>query len=610
MDKNSPFDLEKINSLEYKYEGYETSSHHIEMRDGVFIAADVLVPKGLPDGEKITTVLHLTRYWRAKAYNPPFNLLMKEPFDPQIARELTAHGYAFILMDVRGTGASSGTRPYPISKEEILDGNEIMDWIIAQEWSDGNVVLYGNSYSAMIAECVVSLNHPALKAVICKHDPWDIYDHAAFPGGCFNNKFLGYWSELGKGLDTTKGVALKAFLPVYLLNGILGPLAVKGVKPVEPVNCKVSLEEVAKIHEGNNYPHDYMGVAEFKDDPITADGTSFNDISIFSYKEEIEKSKLPLYTVGSWFDSASADIVIARFLTYGNPQRAIIGDWDHKKLHRASPFHSHHESYELKRLEQIKDWKLFYDECLTGQFKNEKILYYYTMGAERWNETRTWPPENQVEQPWYLNPHHCLSLEIPGDDEGTDYYKVDYNIGTGIRNRWYSLLSLPIKYPRRKSQDERMLAYTSEPLPEDIEITGHPVVILFLSTTHEDGMVVVYLEFIDEKGKIHVITEGQLRFMHRKISSSKPPYAVTFPYHSFKKKDALPVKSGEMMELTFALFPTSILLKKGYKIRISIGGADKDNFARYPVDGDPTLSIYRSKVNPSRIILPIVRVKT
>jgi putative CocE/NonD family hydrolase len=169
------------------------------------------------------------------------------------------------------------------------------------------------------------------------------------------------------------------------------------------------------------------------------------------------------------------------------------------------------------------------------------------------------------------------------------------------------LLSLPVKYPNREKQDKKLLTYTSLPIENNLEITGHPIIKLYMTSTHEDGAVLAYFEFIDQKGKIHYITDGQLRLIHRKISSDKPPYHQIGPYHSFKKEDYTPLQPGNITDITFALYPTSILLPKGSRIRIAIGGADKDSFARYPEKGNPIISIARNKNYASYLEIPIIK---
>ncbi|MBN2154297.1 MAG: CocE/NonD family hydrolase, partial [Candidatus Lokiarchaeota archaeon] len=221
--------------------------------------------------------------------------------------------------------------------------------------------------------------------------------------------------------------------------------------------------------------------------------------------------------------------------------------------------------------------------------------------------TMTWPPEGQASDTWYLRAGHALSREAPGDAGGSDANRVDPGAGTGIRNRIYTLLSLPVDYPRRDVADQRLLVYTSEPITAPMEVTGHPVVTLHLRTDKDDGMVIVYLEFVDPGGRVHMVTEGLLRFMHRKVSRDEPPYKLTFPYHSFKRADALPVVPGEAMELVFALYPTSVLLPAGSRLRVAVAGADKDTYARYPAEGEPpTLTVERNAALASGVSLPVI----
>ncbi|MHA1791025.1 MAG: CocE/NonD family hydrolase [Promethearchaeota archaeon] len=611
MEKSSekvnsgPFNLEEISQREYIYRDYVSSSYHLVSSDGVPIAMDVLLPRNLPEDEKVPAILHQTRYWRAFNFRAPFKWFVPDPYDPKIAKVFTRLGYSFVIVDVRGTGASGGTRQFPFSPEEISDGKLVIDWIIKQPWSNGLVFSYGNSYSGTTAELSASLQHPALRGVICKHDPWDFYN-MIFPGGCLSEKFTYYWSTLGKGLDQTKGSALKAFKPINPLLGNLGPLLVKGVKPVSLENREIPLREAAQIHRDNHYPIDYKERVTFRDDPIDDKGTLLDEISIFNYKNEIEKLNIPLYTFGSWQDSIMAEVVINRFLNFSNPQIALIGDWDHKALHKANPYFPKGGPADINREAQIKDWVMFFDKCIENKVKNEKVLYYFTMGEEKWKQTKVWPPDGQAEKVFYLNDEHALSINEPTSETGFDEYKVDFSATTGMRNRYYTLLSLPVHYHGREKEDKKLLVHDSKPLEKDIEITGHPIVHLYLSTTHDDGMIIAYLEFIDDKGHVHMITEGMLRLIHRKISKSKPPYKITTPYHSFKREDAMAVVPGEIMEVTFALLPTSILIKKGYRIRLAIAGADKDSFPRYPSEGEPILKVERNKNHASNVVLPIM----
>ncbi len=63
---------------------------------------------------------------------------------------------------------------------------------------------------------------------------------------------------------------------------------------------------------------------------------------------------------------------------------------------------------------------------------------------------------------------------------------------------------------------------------------------------------------------------------------------------------------GGLEEVTFALLPTSVLFRAGHRIRIAIGGADADTFARVPAEGTPVYTIERGPAYPSHVVLPVI----
>src|SRR5688500_839519 len=103
----------------------------VPMRDGVRLATDIHVPAG--DGPW-PTIIGRTPYGKNS-----------EPLR-QLAGEWTSRNFAFVTQDVRGRGDSDGEFiPYD---NEGPDGHDAIEWIAAQEWCDGNVALFGGSYSA------------------------------------------------------------------------------------------------------------------------------------------------------------------------------------------------------------------------------------------------------------------------------------------------------------------------------------------------------------------------------------------------------------------------------------------------------------------------------
>jgi len=65
---------------------------------------------------------------------------------PEEVDFLNQQGYAELLVDARGSGASFGSRRIEWSPEEITDYGEIVDWMVEQPWSNGRVGAFGVSY--------------------------------------------------------------------------------------------------------------------------------------------------------------------------------------------------------------------------------------------------------------------------------------------------------------------------------------------------------------------------------------------------------------------------------------------------------------------------------
>jgi len=142
-----------------QYNVMDVQALYIPMRDGVRIAIDVLLPANLPADAKLPTVLMQTRYWRSREYHPEGRWIAWA--GDELNRFFVTHGYAVLLVDVRGTGASFGSRRHPWNAEEIKDAGDIVDWIVAQSWSNGKVGGYGISYEGSTAELLAVPNHAA-----------------------------------------------------------------------------------------------------------------------------------------------------------------------------------------------------------------------------------------------------------------------------------------------------------------------------------------------------------------------------------------------------------------------------------------------------------------
>ncbi|MCP3920839.1 MAG: CocE/NonD family hydrolase [bacterium] len=171
------------------------TAHYIMTEDGMRLAADVHLPRDLETGVQVPALLELTRYWRSSE-RPSDGVA--NPGLRAVERRFLEEGYALVKVDVRGTGASFGTRDAEYGPRDVRD---VIAWVARQDWSDGNVGAYGTSYTGTTAELLTATGHPALKAVIPGWSDFDVYESPARPYGLFCAGMIEEWGRMVAAMD-------------------------------------------------------------------------------------------------------------------------------------------------------------------------------------------------------------------------------------------------------------------------------------------------------------------------------------------------------------------------------------------------------------------------
>ena len=565
------------------------SSFYLTMRDGVRIAVDLSLPQSLKTGDKIPALLHQTRYYRSFDLGWKLRFLTRNW--PSQRRLFLSQGYAWLDLDVRGTGASFGRWLYPWSPDEIRDGAEVVDWIIRQPWSNGKVGSIGASYDGGSAEFLLVNHHPAVKAAAPEFTFFDAYSDLAFPGGIWLQSFSAAWQQLDRALDINYVKTISSMMPRVVRSSY------HGVRPVDADGDRSLLAQALGEHEHNLDVGAMAQAITYRDDAPWPPGFSLDAFSPWARASEISASGAALYFVEGWLD-AFPQAALDAFETLQNPSRMIIGPWGHVAWMGSHPFGASQDSV----FDPDDQLLQFFDYHLKGKGRapERRSIAYFTLGANRWNTTDRWPPPGIQAQRLYLDHEQRLSAGQPKAPEASDLYRVDPTAATGPTSRWD--LGTAVAYPDRRRADRKLLCYTSPPLDHALEVTGQPVVSLFVSSTASDGEFFAYLEDLDPQGRVSYVTEGELRALHR-LPGSAPPYSGPSPYHSFKRSDGLPLAPGELASLRFAMIPTSYWFARGHSIRLALGGADRDHFALLP-GPPPVWQVHRDTGHASFIELP------
>lgn len=582
------------------YKGFETQSFHLPLPDSIKLAVDLHLPKDLERNKKVPTILYLTRYVRSLqpvasirwATGPVFGTVPKEEVE-----YLTSHGYACMIVDVRGTGASTGSRSMEFSPEEIADGNEIINWIITQPWSNGKVGSTGVSYLGTTAELLLVNQHPAVQASVIRSGTFDLYEHITFPGGIRQGPFLEIWRNSTYALDNNN----------FGFFSFMAGLLIKGVKPIDGDKGRKKLKAALLEHEDNYDVFKEFPLLNYRDQLVETLGKPMDAYSPHFYRREIEGSNTPIYRISGWYDGANAKSAIQAYMGTKNTEKLLIGPWDHGPHEFISPF----QKDAKVTFDVFAEMLRFFDFHLRGienGILDDPPIHYYNMGQEQWRSASQWPEPEIEEVSYFFSIDSTLVPQVNKVQHGSISYPIDYTFSSGDGARWHSLTPAyridPIGYPDWTERVGKLISFTTDPFLKPTEITGYPIIELFLQADAKDATIFVYLQDQAPDGSLTYITEGQFRAIHRKESQATPPYPVLGPYHTFHESDSTPLVPGETFRVAFELLPTSYQLPPGHRLQVAIAGADVDHFD-LPAERPTKLDILMKVGAQTKIQVPV-----
>jgi hypothetical protein len=545
------------------YDGWERTSFHLPARDGTRLAMDLFRPTrgGKAAAERLPVIWTANRYQRAQVFEGKLYTVL-DSFG--WLTDMLRHGYVVAVVDVRGSGASFGTFGGMFTQQETQDSYDVTEWLGTQPWSSGKVGMYGASYLAFTQYMAASQVPPHLAAIVPEKGGADLYA-LLWNGGIFRAGFIERWTGMVREADVDKPA-----------------------EPVDGPEGKALLQAAVAEHRANRSMAEISAALPFRDSVDSRTGIRPWIVwSPITYRKDIERSGVAIYYLAGWFDRYVLGQAVL-FKNLDNPQRITFGPWSH---------------VQDQELDFGAEHLRFYDYWLKGidnGIAKEDPVHYYVMGSG-WRSARQWPLPEEKRTAYWFAADGRLTPEGP-PEKGRDTLAVDYSASVWPAPRW----SLEPTYPEDLSaNDAKGITYTTPPLTADVEVTGHPVVRLWVSADVADADLFVYLEEVDAKGASHYVTEGSLRASNRATADPGFDY-LGMPWHRSFAADAAPLPKGEPVELAFDLFPTSNLFDAGHRIRVTVTGSDKANALTPEQTPPPRLVLHREKGRASHIVLPII----
>ncbi len=508
----------------------------IPMPDGIQLAADLYMPADIPAGEHLPVLLEYTPYRKNDSRGSKYRMYTY----------FVKRGYVVARVDIRGTGNSQGrTIPYEYSEIELSDGDAVIAWLAKQDWSNGNVGMFGISWGGFNSIQMAVRKPPALKAFVALMATEDLYQE-----------------------------------DVHYMDGI------------------IHIDSWMMSHDLSNA---MPGAPEFRLDEDWLRNRFEVEPSVFTYmreqrdgsfwdrasaRDKYEQIQIPGYYIGGWYDGYRDSP--PRMLEHVKaPVKAMIGPWDHYYPHNAWPAPQVEWRHEAVRW--FDQWLKGID---TGILDEPRFAVYVrdwhppgpgvdeVPGHWRWEEG--WPIERSVTKTFYAGKDHGLSSSPSAQATHSLKYKPSVGLAGGGPVMWWG--NIP---PDQQSMDDYSLIYDSHPLDSPLEILGMPRAILKVSADVSRANWVVRICDVAPDGSVTQVGGAAFNGTHRK--SAREP------------EDLIP---GKVFPLEIEMHFSSWVFPKGHRIRFAINNAQWPMLWPTPYQMTTTLAI--GGVEGARVELPVM----
>lgn len=582
----------------------------VSMRDGVRLATDIYRPAedGKVREEPLPVILSRL----------PYN----KDGQSTAAKYYATHGYVFVAQDTRGRYNSEGV--WHMLTDDGPDGVDCAAWIGKQSWSNGKIGMIGTSYYGGTQHAMAIAGAPELKTVIPVDAMSNMGRQSLRNAGAFELRFWNWiFLNAGRGSRASKDPGTAEVLTemadqrsAYLDNQ---PTR----RGMTPLKLAPEYEDwlISAMEHGVN--DDFWAQNNIVDAPE-------------KYKD------IPVYLVSGWYDSWGGNNTAnfeALSRTLKSPVYMIMGPW----IHGGQSAYAHGQ-VTFGESAAIRDqwaWRReWYDHWLKGidnsvgkaaPFKTPVRIFVMGTGdggkgrlqhGGSWRNEHEWPLARTKYTDLHLRANGGLSqAKPPKDEHSTTQFQFDPhdpvptiggNTSSGndilLQGAWNQKGGPHVwnfQQPVPISSRNDVLAFQTEPLEEDLEVTGEIGVRLLASSSAIDTdftakLLDVYPPSADWPGGFDLnigdgIVRGRFRESLRKESLTTP---------------------GEAYEFTIKTYPTSNVFKKGHRIRVDISSSNFPRFDVNPNTGEPlnrhrltnvaTQTIYHDVARPSRIVLPVI----
>ncbi|MFV8319528.1 CocE/NonD family hydrolase [Mycobacterium sp. 23] len=535
------------------------------MRDGVTLLADV----HRPDAQgRFPALLAASPYPRQmQDFGAPAGFIEAGVTDFWVPR-----GYAHVIANLRGTCGSGGTFGF-LDAQERRDMYDLVEWVAAQPWCDGNVGMIGISYFAMSQLEAAVERPPHLKAIFPVAVTADLYE-AASHHGLFSSSFVTPFLAM-TGLTAERSDKLWRSLPVSLVRRVLHtPRLHKKFATMNGESAVTMLRQLIKLPH-NPHPWDELWLDAAVNHPTHDEW--WDERNLLPLLKEID---IPVYLGCDW-ENVPLHLPSTFAAWKGLSDNACVRMGMLDKFGLTWPWESMHS----EALAWYDHWLKGRD---TGIVEGPPVRYFLPEAGE-WRTAESWPPPEATHREFALRADGTL-----GEDEGEPGSRDYLVLGSGLGRAKPSAIDPPA-----------LLAWTSAPLTDDVDMVGDIELRLVASATAMDTAWMVTLQDVAPDGEVTDVTAGWLRASLREVDeAASRPGAPVLPC---RNPQAVPI--GQDVDYRIPLVPNARRFQSGHRIRLVLTSDDQDPSIpaimgfRHASVGTSSRNTVRSS---SRLLVPVL----
>ena len=547
----------------------------IPMRDGVELAADVYQGMGDEPRPALVALSPYGKELQALALTMPPQKRPSPMWDGcieagDIAR-VVREGYAHVIGDLRGSGASGGEHIGNYNAGGVplgQDAYDFIEWVAAQPWCDGNVGMIGISYFGSMQILAAAERPPSLKAIFVSGGHYDFYE-TTYHGGVM--WFMPRAAREGRGgdsgwafTDRVKSRMLESCTPEELQEKVAKRLADPDIQAWPNL--------VHTLHYPTNHE------AWFDIIMNELDGEWYEERNPVNLARNID---IPVYLQLDQGRGWTLDGTIELFNRLQGPKRLDIGPYPPMQ---SRPFIEEHD--------KMFRWYDYWIKGIDNGIMDEPEVQVFVEGSREIVTGGQWPPKKVEHRELFLRPRRKLLPE-------PELMGVEHAAPDGF-----------YQAPLTVTDKVEIISWSTEKFERPTELIGTGAAHIFAAIDQDDTNFILRLWDVAPGGGRQLVTTGFLKASHRELDEERTSYGD--PYHPHTR--AVPVEPGAIEEYVIRLYPFAAAFLPGHRLELELSCDEPltdDHNSLLPPDafhlpvGRPvTHKVFRDAAHPSRLVLP------